>query len=76
MLHHRLIVMYVLLLTLMKINRIQFHSQLKIHTTLGYIVSQIIVYIFNYKMFHQEASVETIKMFIHNSRDYLNNRIL
>ena len=44
------------------------------HTTLGYIVSQIgleldlwnnitksCVY-FNYKMFHQEASVETIKM--------------
>jgi len=40
---------------------------LKIYTTLGYIVSLMllnleIVYIFNYKMFHQEASVETIKM--------------
>ena len=32
-------------------------------TTLGYIV----VYIFNYKMFHQEASVETIKMIVSNA---------
>ena len=42
---------------------------LKIYTTLGYIVSLILlnlghVYIFNYKMFHQEASVETIKLLI------------
>ena len=33
---------------------------LKIYTTLGYIV---VVYIFNFKMFHQEALVETIKLF-------------
>ena len=46
--------------------------QLKIYTTLGYIVSLILLNLghvfrfrivsrFNYKMFHQEASVETIK---------------
>ena len=54
-----------------------FYSKLKIYTTLGYIVSQILsnlgtcvslshrqpfVYIFNYKMFHQEALVDTTKM--------------
>jgi len=35
-------------------------STMKIYTTLGYIV--IVVYIFIVKMFHQEASVETIKL--------------
>ena len=38
---------------------------LKMYTTLGYIVSLIllsVVYIFKFKMFHQEALVETIKL--------------
>ena len=58
-------------------------NNLKIYTTLGYIVSLIllnlghvfrfrivsrkchlrVVYIFKFKMFHQETSVETIKLF-------------
>ena len=35
-------------------------STIKIYTTLGYIV--IVVYIFIVKMFHQEVSIETIKL--------------
>ena len=63
---------------------IRFNKYTKIYTTLGYIVSLILLnlgHVFRFRivsrMFHQEASVETIKMinkytiFSHKGRNFL-----